>query len=82
MSWFKATTPAPPPPTKAADKKYERRKDQTYGVREDIKFDYESAKIQLMQDLRDELKALNKKLDKMDENFRLVFGVEEKDGEG
>lgn len=56
---------------------HKRLKDWSWECNEGHEANIDAIVPQLLQDLRDELKALNKKLDKMDDNFRLVFGVEE-----
>lgn len=69
-----SSSPAPP------KKEFVRKKDHTWQIREDLfANDMEAVNGQLLMDIRDHLALLNKKIDKMDENFRLVFGVEDKD---
>lgn len=76
MRWLRRRMKAIKPP----DQYVERNKDVDWKVlKTAMDSEIEATNLQVLMDLRDELKAVNKKLDKMDEHFRIVFGVEEKD---
>lgn len=57
--------------------KWVRKKNQEWLVK-DENFQIEVGLLSVMQDIRDELHDLNKKVTKMDEHFREVFGVDDK----
>lgn len=70
-------TPAPATQQPSPKTKYTDMADKEWLIREGTG-NPDAIALALQQDIRRELKDLNKKLDRLHEDFRLVFGVENK----